>query len=245
MNNLTQIAGVVQKVLRDNTPAILTGIGVSGTVATAVLSAKATLKAAERLDEIDTTWRERMSNREKVEMVWDLYIPAGLTGAVTIGCILGSNHVSSKRAAAAYSLVAVAEKGFEEYRAKVVEQIGEKKEKAVRTEIANDRVNDHSNGNVIVASGGDVYCYEMLTDRTFKCDMQTLKKAQNDINARLISDRYVTLSEFYYLIGLPQTSQSSSIGWDSDRLLELEFDYVKGKNDVPCIAISYNYTKPL
>ena len=229
------------QVLKSNSPAILTALGVSGTVTTAYLTGKASYRAARRLSE-EPAW---LSNREKVELVWDLYVPAAVSGAVTIGCIVGATRVSSKRAAAAYSLVTLSEKAFEEYREKVVEKLGERKEQEVRDEIAQSRVNANPPGSAIVVGSGNVLCCELFTMRYFQSDMESLRKAENNINAKLNSHDYATLDDFYYMIGLGFTSDSGSIGWESDRLMSLDFTTTLSPDGKPCLAFGYNYTRPL
>ncbi len=75
--------------------------------------------------------------------------------------------------------------------------------------------------------------------------METLRKAQNDVNARVVNDMYVTLDEFYDIVGLSHTSNSNNLGWDSTKLMELLFSTVLGEGGEPCLAFEYNYTKPL
>ncbi len=75
--------------------------------------------------------------------------------------------------------------------------------------------------------------------------MEILRKAQNGINAKINSEPYVVLSEFYELIGLPYTSNSGNLGWDSDRQLQLQFSTVLSETNEPCLSFDYNYTKPL
>jgi hypothetical protein len=233
-----------EKFLRQNSPTILTALGVAGTVSTAYLAAKASFKSAQDLEKADP---KPESTREKVELVWKNYIPAGLSGAATICCIIGASSVSSKRTAAAASAYTITERAFSEYREKVADQIGERKEQALRDEIAQDRLNADppKSSEVIITGSGNVLCCEMYTKRYFESDMETLRKAQNDINAKVLQDYYVQLSDFYYLIGLPVTDQSTKVGWDSDKLMELEFSAVVTEDGRPCLSFDYNYVKPL
>ncbi len=98
---------------------------------------------------------------------------------------------------------------------------------------------------MIIVGNGTVLCCELYTNRYFRSDMESLRKAQNDINAMIISDLYVTLDEFYNLIGLPYTSKSSDLGWNFDKLMELQFSTVLSEGGEPCLAFDYNYTKSI
>lgn len=246
--NLISLAHSAQKVIKSNSPAILTALGVSGTIGTAYLAGKASYRAAIRIRDheyMEARENDPLTIGEKIELVWDLYVPAVAAGAVTVGSILGANHISSKRTAAAYSLLAVAEKGFAEYRDKAIEVHGEKKDQMIREEIAKDHIRANPPGETILVGSGPVLCCELFTGRYFNCDMEKLRKSQNDVNAKLMSDMYVTLSDFYYMIGIPPTSDSGRIGWEADKQLSLDFTSILCEDGRPCLAFDYNYTKVL
>lgn len=184
--------------------------------------------------------------KERTKLVWKLYVPAGTAGVATVGCILGAQRVNARRTAAAATAYALAERGFAEYREHVVEQLGKGPEQKVRDEIAQERINQNPNTSEIMVLGtSHVLCCDMYTGRYFRSDMESLKKAQNVINNRIHLDMYVMLSEFYDLVGIPHTTHSDYVGWDSDKDMELNFYAVVAENGEPCLAFDYNYTKPL
>jgi hypothetical protein len=248
--NLTQVSNKVERTLTRNSPAILSALGVSGTITTAYLAGKASFKAVRVLDKEKEAYpiydKYEMDTRTKVELVWKLYIPAGISAAVTIGCIVGATRVSVRRTAMVTAAYSLSERAFSEYREKVVQHIGEKKEQAVRDELVQDRINANpvTNKEVIVVGSGTVLCCEMHTGRYFLSDMETLRKTENNINAQLINQDDASLSDFYYGVGLPFTSASGQSGWTSDRMLELEFTTTLSDDNRPCLAFNYNYINP-
>ena len=132
MNKIGQITKNLGGVISKNSPHILTGIGCAGLLSTAILSAKAAPKAL-RILELEEEYREKkhfipMTRLDKVKLTWKCYIPAGVMGAVSIGCIIGANTVSTRRNAALASMYALTESAFREYKTKVVEEIGKTKE---------------------------------------------------------------------------------------------------------------------
>jgi hypothetical protein len=82
--------------------------------------------------------------------------------------------------------------------------------------------------------------FRVLTGRYFNSDMETLRKAENDVNFRLVNELYVPICDFYYLIGLPYTSNSGQIGWTSGKLMNLEFTTTMSEDSRPCLAFEYN-----
>lgn len=241
-----------QQVLNENSPALLTAVGVTGTVATAVLTGKASFKAAEILmiDDRDRAIFEKANPNtinprtlvDASKLTWKLYIPAVSAGVLTSICIIGANRVGTRRTAAMAAAYSLSEKAFDEYKEKVVEKIGENKERDVRDSIAQDRVTNDSVGKneVVVTGGGEVLCYDMFTGRYFNSSMETLKKAQNDINAELIHNCYASLTDFYSYIGLSSTTISDNLGWNSDNMLELQFSTTMSDDNRPCIAINFD-----
>jgi hypothetical protein len=245
--NLTHIFNNGKKAVKANSPEILTAFGVSGVVVTSYLAAKGAIQADRILQEGQEPGFEDPERdlKTKVRLTWKCYIPAVASGVITASCIMGASKANSKRTAVAVGAYSLTEKAFAEYREKVVEQLGENKEQKIRDEIKQDRVTKLGSKDVIITGKGEVVCCELLTGRYFKSDMETLRRAQNDINARINNERYVNLDEFYDLIGLPYTSQSNTCGWDSAKLMELEFTTTLTPDGTPCLAFDYNYVKPL
>ncbi len=245
--SLTNIFNRVSKTLSDNAPTILSGLAVTTTVATAVLSAQGTIKAVDilakekRRRELETLNEEPMLLQDKALLVWQCYIPAVSTGVVSVTCIILANRIGTRRAAAMAAAYAVSRDAFAEYKDKVVERLGAHKESKLRDEVAQDQVKANPNTREIIISGpNEVMCYDSITGRYFKSNVENLRKAQNDINRQVNNDMYASLSDFYNLIGLPQTPYSSEVGWNGDRVFELTFSTVLSEDGVPCISINYD-----
>jgi hypothetical protein len=237
--NFMQLAKNAEKFAIDNSPAILTAIGITGTLTTAYLTGKASIKACRMLEAEPPFETDR---KNAIKKVWKLYIPPVVTGAITVAAIVSANHVSSRRTTAMATAYSISERAFSEYKDKVVEKIGEKKEREYRDEIAQDRVNNNpvSENQVIITDNGDVLCFDHFTGRYFKSSMETLKQAENEVNHLIITQGYASLSDFYHDVGLPATSLSDSVGWNSDKLLQLEFSTVLSQDNRPCISIDFD-----
>jgi len=237
--------------LKKNSPTLLTVVAVGGVGLTAYLTAKGTVKAAEEIYTFEESTyvsddpKERVKNQ--VRVAWRCYIPAASAGIATVACIVGANRVGVRRAAAAQAGLFLAERTYSEYRQKVIEDLGQRKDDSIRDEIAKDRVlaKEPPSQEVLLTGPGNVLSMELYTGRYFACDMETLRKAQNTLNERLIRHDYASLDDFYYIIGLRSTRVSSEIGWRSDRMMELQFTSVLTDDGRPCIAFDYSYTIPL
>jgi hypothetical protein len=251
----------VKFLLQDHSPTILTGVGVSGTVATAYLTGRASFKAARLIDReelivntevkmkdpsyLGTTQRAlqdpvHLSKTQKVKLVWKLYVPPVGIGATTIASIIMANKISSARLAALGVAAGISERALQEYKDKVFEKLGEKQERNVRDEIAQDRVNQNPvNQQVVVTGTGQVLCYDMHTGRYFQSSMEDIKRAENKINHDLVNYMQASASEFYDEIGLPATTYTDSVGWNTNNRIELNFSTTMSPDGRPCIAIDF------
>jgi hypothetical protein len=111
--------------------------------------------------------------------------------------------------------------------------------------MAEDRVTKNPPPEILVSGPGNVLCCEMWTGRYFTSDMESLRKAENELNARLLKHDYATLDDFYYLLKLPMTTSSGEAGWKSDKLMGLEFSTVLTPDGRPCLTFEYNYITSL
>jgi hypothetical protein len=248
--SLTDILRQVEQYAKANSPSILTGIAVVGTVATAYLTGKAAVDADRILRELQNRReaegdKEPYSTKEKIEVVWVEFIPPVVSGAVTIGCIIGANKIGSRRAAAVAAAYSLSEKAFSEYKDKIVKTIGDKKETKVRNEIAQDRVSKSPPvASQIILTGGPVLCCDGMSMRYFMSDLETIRKAQNDINNQINMHQYASLTDFYDNLDLPKTQMSDEVGWNQDQLLTLNFSATLTPDNRPCMMIEYR-AKPI
>lgn len=163
--------------LKKHSPEILIVTGVVGTVVSAVMACKATLKASKVLEE----------TRENVMMIHDLqgdiemqesgkytdedakkdlvivysktvvnlakiYAPAVILGGLSITAILTSNNILRKRNLALAAAYATIDNSFKDYRKRVVERFGEVVDKELKTGIKaqtiEEQVVDEETGEV-------------------------------------------------------------------------------------------------
>lgn len=233
----------IQRGLDKHSPEILTGIGIAGMVTTTVLAVKTTPKAIELINQAEDYKEEPLTKLEVVKVAWKPYIPAAVTGAASIICLIGSCKVSTRRMAALTTAYKLSETALLEFRDKAVETIGEKKVRDIRDKVAKDKVekNPVTKSNVIITDKGNTLCYDAAAGRYFKSDIDKIKKAVNEVNRRLLIDQYISLNEFYNELGLDNTELGYELGWNlDDGLIELDFSSQIADDGTPCIVISYN-----
>lgn len=239
--NITDIVKKAQRLATDNSPLLLTAVGVAGTITTAYLTGSASIRAYQHIEHREPIEDRKERYKQRVKLVWKLYIPPVVAGSLTIAAIVGANRVGTRRAAAMAAAYSISERAYDEYKSKVVEKLGANKEQAIRDEIAQDRIErTKENREVVIATnGGDVLCYEAWSGRYFNSDMETLRKAQNDINAQVIHADFATVDEFYEKIGLEGTDASPQFGWNTNKMLELDFSTTLVDEKTPCLVVSF------
>ena len=248
--NKPDIAAIVKGVkmaISKHSPEILTGIGIAGMITTTILAVKATPKALDLIedkkDELELAPDEKLTVAETVQATWKCYVPAAVTCAVSTACLIGASSVNLKRNAAlmtAYNLSATA---LAEYKEKVLETVGEKKEQLIRNKVAEEQTRKEpaNNSTIIVTNAGSTRCMDNITKRRFTSDIESIRRVINELNRRMThGDDYISLNDFYYEIGLDGCDIGDDIGWNVvNGLIEVEFDAVVDTDGVPCIVLSY------
>lgn len=258
MKNLkiNELVKTVQSVLAKRSPEILTGIGIAGMITSTVLAVKATPKALSLIEDEKRAQNERISGDarsnntqivhlkpiEVVKVTWKCYIPTVLTGIVSTACLIGASSVNFKRNAALATAYQLSTTALTEYKEKVSEVIGERKERDIRDQIAKDKINNDPVGKheVIVTGNGDTLCYDAYGGRYFKSSIDKIKKAENELNRVMLKDMYVSLNEFYDELGLKHTKGGDDLGWNlDDGFVDIEFSSQLSEDGTPCIVINY------
>ena len=244
---VTNLFKTIRSVSSKHSPEILTGIGIAGMITTTILAVKATPKALQLIAEaedkkFDNGHGEALTKVEVVKTAWKPYIPAAVTGVTSAMCLIGASKVSLKRNAALATAYKLSETAFAEYKEKVVETIGEKKEKVVKEKIAKEKVQNHPVGSreVIITGKGDTLCFDTLSGQYFKSDIDRIKRIENELNKRMMSEMYISLNEFYSEVGLRRTKLGDMMGWNLDKgLIELDFSSQLTDEGTPCLVIDY------
>jgi hypothetical protein len=249
----SEIAKNILKFASDNSPTILTSIGVGGVITTAILAAGGAYRASGIVLEEQAFLDKRptpgtlagkpahqLTRKEKAQLTWMYYLPAVGSVVLTCGAIIGANRVADHRTAAMAAAFTISEKALVEYKDKVVETFGKTKGERVHDAVMQDRVtNAPVPQGLIVMTGQKQLCFDAWSGRYFHSTMEDMKKAMNDLNYRILSDNYASLSDFYSLLDLESTTGSDDIGWNVDKLLDIHFTTCISPEQTPAISMDY------
>ena len=243
--NFSQGLKVIQMGIKKNAPGILTGLAIVAGIGATVSAIKATPKALELIEaKKEELQVDKLTPMETVKTTWKCYVPTVVSSVISTTCMIGASSVHSRRNAALATAYSLSKSALTEYKNKVIETVGEKKERSIQDDIAKDRLakDPVSSHEVIITEKGSTLCYDGVFGRYFKSDIDTLKRAMNEMNRRMVTgDMYVSLNEFYDEINLSHVEIGDQLGWNiDDGNLELEFSSQLADDGTPCLVIGYN-----
>lgn len=231
----------VARGISKQSPAIFTGLAVSGVVTTVVFMHKSTLIAHEILEEAEKKGERPEELTGLIKLTWRAYLPTAMMGLATITCIISAASIYKHRNTALAGAYLLTETALKRYQEKVIQTIGKKKEQQVRDDISKDNIkqNPPHEGNIIITGKGDHLCYDPLSGRYFRSDIESIRQAVNELNHNLLTDMWLPLNDLYYELGLANIDLGNTLGWSSERLLEVH--YVSKLTDIgePCIVLQY------
>lgn len=243
--------------IRKHSPEILVASGIVGVVSSTVMACKATTKIDDVLAEskehvaVTKKYVEEVGFSEKYTekdykkdltimytqrgmQLAKLYAPAVVVGTVSITAILAGHNILRKRNVALAAAYATVDRGFKEYRGRVIERFGEELDKELRyniktKEIEEVKVNEKTGKEeitkktVTVADPNTYSEYARFFDdgcngwtKDPEYNLMFLRDQQRYANDRLKTKGSVFLNEVYDLLGIPRTSAGAVAGWIYD-----------------------------
>lgn len=291
---MNKVSGSVHKIgfeLKKHSPEIFIAVGVVGTVASAVMACKATTKLSDILEESkeqidaihEAPQKEELKDKYDEDMmrkdlalvyfqtgikVAKLYAPAVILGTLSITSIVASNNILRKRNVALAAAYATVDKGFKEYRERVVERYGEQVDYElthnIKTKEITETVVDEKGKEKQVKKTVEV-ADPTVTNEYVKYFTRTnpywddtpdyvemfLRAQQNYANDRLKIEKALTLNDVYDSLGFQKTKAGMVVGWvldenneDGDNFIEFHVHKVYIPNeygeDELAYAIDFN-----
>jgi hypothetical protein len=246
--------------LKKHSPEILIVAGVVGAVTSTVMACKATLKVNDVLDkakkdinnihdvaaDVEAGIRPASEytpedQKKDLTIVYTktgfelvkLYAPAVVVGALSVVSLISSHRILKKRNVALAAAYATVDKGFKEYRGRVIERFGKELDRELKYNIRAKEIEEKvidENGNettvtktVNVADPNLTSDYARFFDETCvgwekdpEYNLRFLKLQQAYANEKLKCQGHLFLNEVYDMLGLPRTQAGQAVGWIYD-----------------------------
>lgn len=218
--------------------AIASGVLALGTSIIGTIKACKTVNKAKKERNV-----EKLPVLDTIKLVWSYYIPPILLETASILFILDSHKASRDSILALSAAYLNADTVLKTYKEKVIETIGEKKEKEIHDAVLEDRIkaNPVGSNEVILTKSGNTLMFDVLSGRYFESDIETVRQKINDLNRRMRDDWCISLNEFYDEIGLARVEiTGEKLGWNIDRgYIEVYFGAQVADDGRPCIVLDY------
>lgn len=245
--SIIETTSKVSKHVYKRAPELLAGSGIACFIASTIMAIKVTPKAndilQEKKEELQT---DTLPVKETVKAVGKLYLPAVISGAAGICFVSASVTESNKRYLALTTSYELIREAASTYKEKVVETIGERKEKKIREAIAQDKVDDAppTGNKIIITDKGNTLFRDDLTGQYFRYDINKLKNKALEFANIELEDGYVGVIDWLEAIGLEVPSSMKGVGWsvsDQGKAFQIDFHAVVAHkyNDEPCLVIEY------
>lgn len=224
-----------------NGSTILTFLGGAGVIATSLMTAKAVPKAMKLVNEAEQEKGEELTKWEIIQVAGPTYIPSILTGASTLVCIFGANHLNKHTQASLTSAYALLDQTFKRYRKEIVDLYGEEEDEEIMTTITIEKADEtyiHANYlgtscdlSVEDQSSEHKLFYEGYSNRFFESTIEQVMAAEYHTNRNYVLRGYAVLNELYEFLGLEDTEEGSVLGWAplDDGMYWLDFNHKKAE----------------
>lgn len=244
MGKLEMFFKAAKNEIVNHSPELLTGLGVASMFGSIIFTVQATPKAEKAIEKKKKELKkEKLDVWETIGASWKYYIPTLVSFGAGTTCILCSDRIVKKRAAALAAAYSITETALSEYRSKVTETFGETRDEKVRERVIDEKIQENppKSNEIIITSPGDTLFYETISGRYFKSDIDKVRRAENELNRNMRSDIQISVNDLYMMLGLPITNKvNDDIGWDIDHgYIEFIFTAHMSEKEQPCIAIDY------
>lgn len=258
MNTVSRSMHKIGFKLKKHSPEILIVAGAVGAVTSAVMACKATLKVNEVIDEakdtIDAIHEAVEVGENKAGTVYTeedgkkdlsltylqtgvklakLYGPAVILGTLSITAMVSSSVILKKRNVALMAAYTTLDKGFKEYRGRVIERFGKDLDRELRynikaKEVEETVVNEDGSTETVkktvnVVDPTSISDYAVIYDdgctgwsKDPELNKFFLKSQERYANDRLKAKGHLFLNEVYDMLGVPRTKAGQIVGWVYD-----------------------------
>lgn len=241
---LTDLTKSISSAVSKHAPEVLMGLGIAGMVASTILAVKSTPKAIKLVEaKKKELKKEELTAGEIIKTTWKCYIPATAAAGASVACLLGSSSIAGKRNAALLTAYKLAETAHKEYKEKVIEVIGEKKEEKVKEKLAQDKLANtpYNSQTVILTNNGNTLFMDYASGQYFRSDIGQVDKTINELNRKMYTEGYISLNQYYSALGLEHTQFGDYMGWNLDRgYIDIDRKPSVSSNGEPCLVIVHN-----
>lgn len=233
----------ISRLLKKHSATILCLIASAGVITTAVLAVKETPKAIELLKKAEEEKQEELTTIEKIRTTAPAYIPALVSGAMTIACLFCANTLNRKQQVSLASAYGLVSSQYKRYSDKVRELCGEETHKTILESIAIEKSEEvHITAPSILGGTSleiegieepKLLFYDPLSERYFESTYSRVLQAEYHINRNYALRDCVTLNDYYLFLGIDKVDVGDDVGWSQyeSEIIWIDFDHISSSLD--------------
>lgn len=220
--------------MKQNSPHIFFGVGLTAIAAGTVMACRATLKSEPVLDEmradIEGVKQNLDGDRRDLAYVYgkgtlklaQQYAPAIAVSGIGVACLTGAHVQLTRRNTALTVAYAGLHRAFDEYRQRIRDHLGEEEERGLYHGGTKKKAKvDGEKVELLEFDGAGRNPYSVLFDETStewqkdpEYNEAFLRAVQHQANIRLQAVGYLYLNDILHDLGLPRTKTGQVVGWD-------------------------------
>lgn len=227
--------------IKRESPILLSGGAVVGFFGAAYLAAKNAPDARVAFDEYEEAETSTQRLWDRAAIFVRFYGPATGLFLLSTAATVASVDIFKKRYGAVSFALTTANSLFSQLEDTVKDATTKKKFDEIVAE-ANSPMRELRGDELDVPQEGTIV-YDHYSDRYFRVDsVETILRAQQDINTRILANDWVPLNDLYFALGLKTIPYGDVLGWHSDSgAAEINISSAMVRNTyTPCVTIRYS-----
>lgn len=203
------------KTIKRYLPDLLTGAGIAGGIGAAVLTARATVKAVRKYDELDIANSEHKVT-DTVEATWPYFVGPVALGVASAACHLEARKISAKdikvlteKVMAFGSAYKFSKDAYNELKESIDEPKGEKN-------VTVKSADPSKPINLVILPDKEYLCKDGLTGQMFTSSKREVMDHYMRLDWRLVNDMWISKLDYMLEFGLDPTDEKDAedVGWN-------------------------------
>lgn len=255
MGKLNDFGKAVMNGAKTHAPELLVASEIACGFGAVIFAIYGTVKAVKKVESKKQELGRDLTKKEIVKETWTCYIPAAVSETVSVASAIGAHKVNATRTATLAAAYTLSDQAFKEYRSKVVETIGEKKDHEIHTAVSQDKLDKDpiTNKKVTIYNGGNgILWYDSLTKEYFEMSKEELRGRILTLTSKIYRETFVSINEWCDIMDFKHMDKAlSGVGWNTDDLpyFEMRDPDDLGPCDIdpgiandgrPCLVLTWN-----
>ena len=243
--NIKVIGKTILDGVKEYSPEILTGIGLVSVITGTVMAIKVSPTVVKKLDKKkEELGTDKLDPIDVVRTVGVDYIPVVIPVVTGSACIIGGAVMRYKKNIGLATMLGMTEATLNNYKDKVIEEIGEKKESKIQDELAQDDLNRHplnqARYDIFETGFGNQLFYDPIGLKYFHHDLEVMRRQTAEMNLDGFTQGGVSLNEWRIAIGLRPIDSDigDPLGWRDQ--FSLDIRYESADDGAPCGYVKWD-----